>query len=125
MLEIISLILGPVETNSYLVADTQTNDAVVIDPAWDGQVIAAEAQHRGWRITAIWLTHAHFDHIAGVAGIAQQVKPAPPVALHPGDLPLWEAQGGAPFFGMRIDPGPRPSISLSHAQLLRLGAYTF
>jgi glyoxylase-like metal-dependent hydrolase (beta-lactamase superfamily II) len=125
MLEVISLVLGPVETNSYLVADTRINEAVVVDPAWDGQVIAAEAGRRGWRITAIWLTHAHFDHIAGAAGIAQQVHPPPPVALHPDDLPLWEAQGGAPFFGLRIDPGPRPSIPLSHAQSLRLGGYTF
>jgi hydroxyacylglutathione hydrolase len=125
MLEVIAMILGPVETNSYLVADTANNEAVVFDPAWDGQVIAAEARRRGWLITAIWLTHAHFDHIAGVAGIVQQAQPPPPVALHPGDLPLWEAQGGAPFFGMRIDPGPRPAISLSHSQLLRLGGYTF
>jgi hydroxyacylglutathione hydrolase len=123
LLDIISLTLGPVETNSYLAADTQTKDAVVIDPAWDGQVIAAEAQRRGWRINAIWLTHAHFDHIAGAEGIAQLVQPPPPVALHPADLPLWEAQGGAPFFGLRIDPGPRPSIALSHAQLLKLGGY--
>ncbi|OGO39398.1 MAG: hypothetical protein A2W35_13240 [Chloroflexi bacterium RBG_16_57_11] len=125
MLEIITMILGPVETNSYLVADIANNVAVVIDPAWDGQVIAAEAQRRGWRISAIWLTHAHFDHIAGAAGIVRQVQPPPPVALHPADQPLWEAQGGASLFGLRIDPGPPPSISLSHAQLLRVGGYTF
>jgi hydroxyacylglutathione hydrolase len=125
MLEIISLILGPVETNSFIVADTVRNEAVVIDPAWDGQIIAAEAQRRGWRIAAIWLTHAHFDHIAGAAGISHQVQPLPPVALHPGDLPLWEAQGGAPFFGMRIDPGPRPTVSLAHGQSLHVGGYAF
>jgi hydroxyacylglutathione hydrolase len=125
MLEIISLILGPVETNSFIVADTVRNEAVVIDPAWDGQIIAAEAQRRGWRIAAIWLTHAHFDHIAGAAGISRQVQPSPPVALHPGDLPLWEAQGGAPFFGMRIDPGPRPTVSLAHGQSLHVGGYAF
>lgn len=125
MLEVISMILGPVETNAYLAADTQTNEAVVIDPAWDGQLIAAEAQRRGWRITAIWLTHAHFDHIAGAAGIAGQVQPPPPVSLHPADLPLWEAQGGAPFFGMRIDPGPPPSLSLAHGQTLHIGGYAF
>jgi glyoxylase-like metal-dependent hydrolase (beta-lactamase superfamily II) len=34
-------------------------------------------------------------------------------------------QGGAPFFGMRIDPGPRPSIDLEHGQMLPIGAYTF
>lgn len=125
MLEILTLILGPVETNSYIVADTASCEAVVIDPAWDGQLIAAEARQRGWSLTAIWLTHAHFDHIAGAAGLAEQIQPPPLVALHPADLPLWQAQGGAPFFGMRIDPGPRPSISLAHGQLLQVGGYSF
>jgi len=125
MLEVIPMILGPVETNAYLVADTQSGEAVVIDPAWDGQDIAAEARRRLWRITGIWLTHAHFDHIAGAAGISRNVQPPPPVALHPADLPLWEAQGGAPLFGMRIDPGPPPSISLAQGQVLQVGSYTF
>lgn len=125
MLEIVSTILGPVETNTYIVADTQTNEAVVIDPAWDGHILAAEARRRGWRLTGVWLTHAHFDHLAGAAGIAAQVQPPPAVALHPADLPLWEAQGGAPFFGMRIDPGPRPTIALAHGQTLHVGRYAF
>ena len=63
MLEIISFTLGPAQTNAYLVADSDTNEAVVIDPAWDGHVILAEAEKRGWRIGHLWYTHAHFDHI--------------------------------------------------------------
>jgi glyoxylase-like metal-dependent hydrolase (beta-lactamase superfamily II) len=125
MLEIVSLTLGPVETNTYLVGDPATRDSVVIDPAADGASIAVHAEKQNWRISAIWLTHAHFDHLAGAVGLAQAVQPPPPVALHPEDLPLWEMQGGAPFFGMRIDPGPRPAITLEHGQLLKLGDRTF
>ena len=47
MLEIVTIILGPVQTNAYLVADSETRDAAVIDPAWDGQIILTEAQKRG------------------------------------------------------------------------------
>ena len=125
MLEVVPFILGPVETNAYLVADVQAREAAVIDPAWDGDEIAAEATRRGWQIKSIWLTHAHFDHIAGTKGILESVSPAPQVALHPDDLPLWRFQGGAPFFGMNIDPGPEPGIELAHAQVLHLGAYEF
>jgi glyoxylase-like metal-dependent hydrolase (beta-lactamase superfamily II) len=122
MLEIATFTLGLVETNTYLIADPSTGEAAVIDPAWDGERIVAEAQQRGWRIGNIWLTHAHFDHLAGAAGVADHSTPAPPVALHPEDYPLWRAQGGAPLFGMSIDPGPEPTIDLAHGQILRVGS---
>jgi hydroxyacylglutathione hydrolase len=125
MLEILSFVLGPVQTNVYLVADPQTKIAAVIDPAWDGELIASEAEKRGWRIAHIWLTHAHFDHIAGVGELAARLAPTPVAALHPLDLPLWRAQGGAKMFGMHIDPGPEPGILLAHGQILRLGSYEF
>ena len=121
MLEIVTFILGPVQTNAYLVGDPDTGEAAVIDPAWDGQVILDEAGRRGWRIGNIWLTHAHFDHLGGAAAVADNSSPPPPVALHPGDYMLWRNQGGAPFFGFRIDPGPEPTIDLSHGQILRIG----
>jgi hydroxyacylglutathione hydrolase len=124
MLTIVPLILGPVQTNSYLVADAATGEAVVIDPAWDGQAILVEAQRRNWRIAHLWLTHAHFDHLGGVAAVADALNPPPPVALHPGDYTLWRMEGGASLFGFRIDPGPEPAIELAHGQILRLGSNT-
>jgi hydroxyacylglutathione hydrolase len=121
MLEIVRFELGPVMTNVYLIADPQTGDAVVIDPADDGEVIVAEAQEHRWRIGSIWLTHAHFDHLAGAGSVADRLSPPPPVALHALDYPLWRMEGGAPFFGMHIDPGPEPTVSLEHGQQLHLG----
>jgi len=125
MLDIVTFILGPVETNAYLIADPQTGEAAVVDPAWDGHVIVAEANKRGWRIGHIWLTHAHFDHIAGAGAIVDSLSPSPAIALHPDDQPLWMMQGGAPLFGMRIDPGPEPTVELSPSQLLHLGSNQF
>lgn len=125
MLEIVPFTLGPAMTNAYLVADPATREAAVIDPAWDGQVILSEAQRRGWRIAHLWYTHAHFDHIGGAAAIADALNPLPLVALHPADHMLWRAQGGAPLFGFKIDPGPEPTIDLHHGQILRLGSVQF
>jgi hydroxyacylglutathione hydrolase len=121
MLSIVRLTLGPVETNTYLIADAESGEAVVIDPADQGEKIVHEASQLGWRIGNIWLTHAHFDHLAGAAGVADLSNPPPPVAMHAEDYPLWRAQGGAPFFGMHIDPGPEPTIELVHGQSLRVG----
>jgi hydroxyacylglutathione hydrolase len=121
MMEIITLVLGPVETNTYIVADPTSREAVVIDPAWEGEQIVLRASQRGWLIRQLWLTQAHFDHLAGAAGIVKQLNPAPPVALHPLDLPLWSTGGGAALFGYQVDTGPRPSIKLEAHQLVSIG----
>ena len=125
-LEIVRFELGPALTNAYLVGDSDLGEAVVIDPAWDGDLILGEAQNRGWQITHIWLTHAHFDHFGGAAAIADGLSSPVPVALHPDDHPLWRMHGGAAAFGVRnFDPGPEPTIPLSHGMKLRLGEMEF
>ena len=121
MLEIVQFEdLVPVMTNTYLIADPHAGEAAVIDPADDGEVIVAEALDRGWRIANIWLTHAHFDHMAGSAGVADRLAP-PPVALHALDYLLAPGGRQAPLFGMHIDPGPEPTVSLEHGQQLSVG----
>ncbi|MEO5887730.1 MAG: MBL fold metallo-hydrolase [Anaerolineales bacterium] len=125
MLEIISFILGPAQTNAYLVADPETKEAVVIDPSWDGHIILKAAQDRNWRIGHLWYTHAHFDHIGGAGAIADALNPLPLVALHPNDHVLWRAGGGGAIFGFDIDPGPEPTIDFYHGQILRLGSVEF
>jgi hydroxyacylglutathione hydrolase len=124
-LEIVTFTLGPVQTNAYLVADSNTREAAVIDPAWDGHLILAEAQKRGWRIAHLWYTHAHFDHIGGAGAIADAMNPLPLVALHPNDHVLWRAGGGGAVFGFDIDPGPEPTIDFYQGQILRLGDVEF
>lgn len=125
MLEIITLVQGPVQTNTYLVADSVSSQAAVIDPAWNGLKIVSEAQSHRWTITQIWLTHAHFDHIAGAAEVAHRVKPSPEVLLHSADLALYQNQGGAAMFGFTIQNPPEVSANLAHGQDLLLGEITF
>ena len=125
MLEIVSFTLGPAQTNAFLIADSETKDAAVIDPAWDGHLILETAQERGWRIAHLWYTHAHFDHIGGAGAIADALNPLPLVALHPNDHVLWRAGGGGAFFGFDIDPGPEPTIDFYQGQILRLGNVEF
>jgi len=125
MLNIIILILGPVQTNTYLIADTETKETAVIDPAWDGCRIVNEAKQRGWQIDQIWVTHAHFDHIGGVKDVSSSSNPPVAVAIHPDELELWRKGGGAAFFGFHLDYGPEPDIALQHGQGLTLGNYRF
>jgi hydroxyacylglutathione hydrolase len=125
MLEILPLVVGPVATNAYLIADTNTGEAAVIDPAWDGQGIIARAQSRGWRIGQIWITHAHFDHFGGLGDILAGCNPPPSVAMHAADLPLWRMKGGADLFGIPMQAAPQPDSLLQPGQILRVGQYGF
>ncbi|MGZ6346154.1 MAG: MBL fold metallo-hydrolase [Anaerolineales bacterium] len=125
MIDFFSLVLGPVSTNCYVIADSDSGEAAVIDPAWDGNSILLEAERRGWKIGQLWYTHAHFDHFGGAADLAKALNPPLIVALHPLEHELWENQGGAPYFGMQIDPGPEPTLDLVHGQVLRLGKTEF
>ena len=123
-LTIVSKELGPAATNAYLISDGASGTAVAIDPAWDGAALAAEAERRGWRVTDIWLTHAHFDHFGGAAQLSDRAPAPLPVALHPEDYPLWKALGGAAWFGFSdFDPGPEPTIELTHGAILRVGRF--
>jgi glyoxylase-like metal-dependent hydrolase (beta-lactamase superfamily II) len=122
MLVVKTFLLGPVQTNTYLVADTETGDAVVIDPAWDGEVIIKKAEENQWQITSIWITHAHFDHIGGVNTVARETQE---IYLHPLEEPLWLGQGGAALFGFQLDALPYPIKVLNDGQILQLGNYEF
>jgi glyoxylase-like metal-dependent hydrolase (beta-lactamase superfamily II) len=125
MLQILKMTLGPAATNAYLVSDTESGQSAVIDPSWDGHLILDAANQRDWRISTIWLTHAHWDHFGGAAAVADGTNPPPPVALHPEDYTLWRAGGGAAQWGMELDPGPEPTIDLAHGQSFFLGDIEF
>ena len=118
------LTLGPVQTNTYIFADTESNEAVVIDPAWEGAKIAKVALVEGWQIKEIWLTHAHFDHIGGVAELVAALPEIPPVYLHPDDYDLWKDGGGAKKYGFSFESGPEPK-PLTHGQILHIGRFSF
>jgi hydroxyacylglutathione hydrolase len=62
-IEIKRLTLGPVSTNAYIVGDTETKEAIVIDPVDEADTLLQAAQDSGWEFKLILATHAHFDHV--------------------------------------------------------------
>jgi hydroxyacylglutathione hydrolase len=120
-LEIVSLVLGSMDNNSYIIADPVSRDAVVIDPSFDAEIITDEIERRNWRLTGIWLTHAHFDHTAGISALTRALSDPVRVGIHPADLDLWKQGGGAHSFGIDIEPGPEPTQFFTHGQKLLLG----
>ncbi|MEO1164540.1 MAG: MBL fold metallo-hydrolase [Chloroflexota bacterium] len=61
--EIKMMTLGIVATNSYLIGDLETKEAILIDPVADAPLLKKTADDAGWTIKLILATHAHFDHV--------------------------------------------------------------
>jgi glyoxylase-like metal-dependent hydrolase (beta-lactamase superfamily II) len=70
-LEITRLELGPIGTNCYLVRRPGASEAVVVDPGGDAPQIERELAALGARCAAILITHGHWDHLGGVADLAE------------------------------------------------------
>lgn len=123
-LAIVTLPNGQFMENCYLVADQATGDAVMVDPGEDTDAFLAELSRRGWRLQAIWLTHAHIDHVAGVGPVHEAT--GAPILLHPADRPLYDnAPQQGLWFGMRLAPLPTPHGALASGQVLRVGGSEF
>lgn len=120
-LSIRPFVLGDLENNSFLITDEPTQQAAVIDPSFESEAILKEAAKRGWKITTILLTHAHFDHIAGVAALTAALNPKVHIFLHSADLPLYREHGYAQDFGIDIGNLPAEVDFLEDGQVLRLG----
>jgi hydroxyacylglutathione hydrolase len=119
---ILSYVLGPLENNTYVIADPDSGEAAVIDPSFAPDRILEDAQNRKLRIGLVLLTHAHFDHIAGAAQVANEFSPPVSIALHPNDLALYAQGGGAAQFGIPYEPGPNPQVLLAEGQILTIGS---
>jgi glyoxylase-like metal-dependent hydrolase (beta-lactamase superfamily II) len=91
--------VGPLQCNCSIIGDEASREAMVVDPGDDiDEVLAVIARH-GLKVTRIYITHAHIDHIGG----AMKLKAATgaPVTMHGADemqLPLLDMQ--AQWVGM-------------------------
>ena len=64
--------LGPIGTNGYVVrSDRTAPEAVVVDPGGDASDLRLELARSGARCVAILVTHTHWDHLGGVADLAE------------------------------------------------------
>src|SRR2546429_4572174 len=111
-MKVVQIPNGAFVENSYLVIDEAAAECAVIDPGEEAGLILREIAAAGTRATAIWITHAHLDHVMGVLRVRQET--AAPVYLHPADRELYDhavQQGLA--FGVAVDPPPPPHPPLA------------
>lgn len=120
-LKIIPFTLGPLENNSYLVIDSITKKAAIVDPSFGSKQILNFNEEEDFTICQIWCTHAHFDHIAGINELLPLLPSQPEIYLHKKDLQLWIENGGAKNFGFPFEIQSKPTHLLDDSGSFKLG----
>lgn len=116
--------VGPFQENCYLVGDESTRRGVLIDPGDEPPRISRMVRASGVTLEAIWLTHAHIDHIGAIAAIKRAWDV--PVLLHPGDLPLYRrAAEQAAFYGLSVEQPADLDRELADGDQLAVGSRQF
>jgi len=122
--KIVSIPNGRFVENCYLVIDEAGAECAIIDPGEEAGLIAHKLAAANVKAVAIWLTHAHLDHVLGVPRL--KADTGAPVYLHAGDRALYDhVPDQATAFGMRATPLPAPDRALAHGDLLRVGTLQF
>jgi hydroxyacylglutathione hydrolase len=101
------LVVGPYQTNCYILGCKQTNQGLVIDPGDEVLRIVKEITRSGLNINHIAITHGHIDHVGGVSELKRITKA--PVLIH------------------RLDAGAlgvRPDGFLEEGQVFQVGTYS-
>jgi len=117
---IIPLVLGPIETNCYIVAAGEESPGAVIDPADNAPAIVQAARESRIEIQRILVTHGHFDHILGLAELKRLT--GAPVLIHPADAQCLASavSCGADLFGLAYEPC-RADGDLAEGETIRIG----
>ena len=121
-MQIVKIPCGPISANSYLVWGDGQRQCAVMDPA-DADLIGRALEERGLTCTHILLTHGHFDHIWGLAGLQEKTGAA--VLIHQEDAVMLrnnKRNYSALYGGL---PHVEPARLLSDGDVVEAGGLTF
>jgi hydroxyacylglutathione hydrolase len=123
-MQIVPIPNGQFVENCYLVVDEAARECAIVDPGEEAGLILHKVAASGAQPVAIWLTHAHIDHVLGVPRVVAET--GAPVWLHPSDRPLYDAvPDQAAWFGLAAAALPPPDCSFVHGETVRAGGLEF
>lgn len=101
--------VAPFYKNGFVVGCERTREAVVIDPGDEVDQLLGAIRDLDVEVTSILLTHAHFDHVTGVAAVKEAFDV--PIYLHKDDLFLYDtAARQGEMFGFKVTQPPPVDI---------------
>jgi hydroxyacylglutathione hydrolase len=115
--------LGPIGTNCYVVrADASAPEALVVDPSGDAAELRLLLARLGARCAGIFLTHGHWDHLVGVADLAEGT--GAPVHMAKGERTLLEHPNRFTPPGLTVRPYT-PDVLLEGGESVELAGMAF
>jgi len=102
--------IGPLNNFLYLLGDPETKEMAIVDPAWDAKFLANEAGRLGYKITKVFLTHAHPDHTNGLEEL---------LSIHP--VPVYISKYETPL----LRPKTRGLLDVTEKDKLSVGRIDF
>jgi glyoxylase-like metal-dependent hydrolase (beta-lactamase superfamily II) len=120
MIRIQTLTVGPFQSNCHIVACEETNEAVIFDAGDEPARILATVRAMGVEVRAVVNTHAHIDHVAGLAEVVEAL--GVPVFMHRDETPVYDGLGqSALMFGLPIPRKVEIQRWLEEGEVFRVG----
>jgi glyoxylase-like metal-dependent hydrolase (beta-lactamase superfamily II) len=118
-------VVGEFQENAYLLSDPDGPGCILIDPGAEPDRLIETVQRSGKSLEAIWLTHAHLDHVGGIAGLKRRWDV--PVYLHPLDQELYAlaSRQAAVYELPSYEQPPAADRTFGEGDVLRLGRLRF
>jgi glyoxylase-like metal-dependent hydrolase (beta-lactamase superfamily II) len=114
--------VAPFFKNGFVLGCETTREAVLVDPGDEVDQLLTYAERQALAIRHILLTHAHVDHVTGVADAKRAL--GVDVYLHRDDLFLYEdAVAHGAMFGLSVKPQPPIDVFYSPGQVIAFGDY--
>jgi glyoxylase-like metal-dependent hydrolase (beta-lactamase superfamily II) len=120
-LDIHTFVVGPLQSNSYLVVDEGSRRAAVIDPGMESETVLDAVRRDALQLDTVIITHGHFDHVFSSALF--KAETGAQVVMHPDDLPLLEeVPETARFFGFKAPVQPKPDKLVREGDVISVGS---
>lgn len=117
------MVVGPLQVNATLLGCEETKTALVTDPGGHVSTILARLAHHGLKLETIALTHAHVDHIGGVAELKEKTGAA--LCMHSAEESIYQAATRlGRLFGISIGVLPAVDYYFREGETVQVGNIT-
>ncbi|MEW6110421.1 MAG: MBL fold metallo-hydrolase [Nitrospirota bacterium] len=123
-MKIENIMVGPLQSNCYIIYDEKSLEAIVVDPGDEPEKIISVIEDKKLKINYIVCTHGHFDHIGAVANLKE--KTGAKIIINKNDIEIYmSAKDQAAFWGYDIEQPPEPDIYVMEGDEIFCGNLKF